>query len=129
MMKMQRFVSYLLLTIYLVVMGHAMVPHHHHEKSFKDECCQEIVHEHQLAELCADSSSDHHNEQQAACHFDVRPVPGKSVVLGAYTLQAILLRHLIIPKDELSAWPEYRLPHISDPYLKTFALRGPPVFV
>ncbi len=131
MMKMLHLISYVLLTIYLIVMGHSMVPHHHHEQSFTDECSQEIINEHQHghAELCADSSCNNESEEQTPCHFEVRPVPGKSLAIGTYAVLTAILRQLYIPEKEDCVWPESTLAHIQDPCLDVYALRAPPSLV
>lgn len=131
MREMQHIVSYILLTVYLIVMGHSMVPHHHHEQSFSDECSLEITngHEHGQTELCADGSCSHESEEQAPCHFDVRPVPGKSLAIGTYAILTAVLRQLYIPEKEECIRPESTSVRIQDPCLEVYALRGPPTTV
>lgn len=130
MMKMQPILSYVLLTVYLVVMVHSMVPHHHHEKSFENKCFQEIscVHMAEHSSLCADSSCNHPDEQ-VPCHFEVKPVPGKSLVLSSYAILAVVLQQFHVPEEEQCQWPQSLVPHIQEPYLQTFGLRGPPALV
>jgi hypothetical protein len=132
MVKMQPVISAILLTVYLIVMGHHMVPHHHHEKSFSDKCCREALVSGNMdgqTELCANNFCHHHNEGQAPCHFEVKPVPGKSVVLSSYAILTVVLQQLYVPEEEQFVWPGFRLSYFQDPCLHTFGLRGPPSIV
>ncbi|WP_163714549.1 DUF6769 family protein [Mangrovibacterium lignilyticum] len=127
--KIRYMLSLVLLTVYLIVLGHSFVAHHHHEKSFTDNCCQEIspLQSESHMELCADSSCHHENQSQTPCHFDVRPVPGKTLDLRVATLTAFVLFEICFPEEEAITWYEQRVFVPKTPEQHTSGLRAPPV--
>jgi len=118
----------ILLTAYLVVLLHSFVPHHHHEQSVNDVCCQETSPDQVMlrAMLCAEDGCHHSNESESPCHFDVNPLPGKTLVLSAALITNLVLQQLPVRSEENNSWPEIAIPIPSDPCWDTAYLRGPP---
>jgi len=121
--------SFALLAVYLIVLMHSFVPHHHHEKSFEDSCCQEIsaLQSEFHVEFCAEDICHHENESEAPCHFAVNPVLGKTMDLKAATLTAFVLFEIYFPEEEENTYYEQRIVVPKSPEKHTAGLRAPPV--
>lgn len=92
MTQLRNILSLLLLGIYLVVLGHSFVPHHHHEESGEKEfCASDVQQDETHAEWCVDSACHHGETEAAACHFEVKPIPGKATQPNAALLVIALL--------------------------------------
>lgn len=128
MSQLRNILSLLLLSIYLVVLGHSFVPHHHHEESDEKEfCATNVRHENVHGELCADSACHHNEAESAACHFEVKPIPGKATQPNAALLVIALLFEFqeseLVQIDRFN--PDFSIP--DNPARTCKGLRAPPV--
>lgn len=118
-----------MLSVYFIVLGHNSLPHHHHERSFTDKCCQELSFQEQTdfhLEIFAEGTCHHDGEEHSPCHFEVEPVPSKAFLLDAVVLISSYVFEFEIPEEEPVEWGEVPLQKpktISGPI---YALRGPP---
>lgn len=130
MSKMRSIISILLITTYMVVLGHGLIPHHHHERSLSDICSQELAPETSSihTEICSSEKCHHPNEAAAPCHFEIDPVPGKILLLQTAFLLSQLIHEFFIPEKEHIVWWEYRILIPPLPFHQAHALRGPPSF-
>ncbi|RKD85104.1 hypothetical protein [Mangrovibacterium diazotrophicum] len=129
MQKARHIFSFGLLAVYLIVLMHSFVPHHHHEKSFEDSCCQEVsaLQSEFHVEFCAEDVCHHEEESQAPCHFVVNPVPGKTLDLKAAVLTAFVILEIYYPEEEETSYFEHRIVVPKSPERHTAGLRAPPV--
>ncbi len=131
-MKVRRQIfSIWMLAVYCIVMLHSIVPHHHHQESLDNKCCLEktigTVQNHTL--FCTDHSCHHEDEDHSPCHFDVDPIPGKSLAIDALYLLAVVLDSLVMPEQELDVWPDLLVPALQQVFHEISGVRGPPFYV
>ena len=122
--------SFLLLTVYLIVLGHGIVAHHHHDKAMEKSCHteQELSQHPGYTEICAVDACHHEEQARAACHFQVEPVPGKGVSWVSAVLTACVLFEICFSDEEPVCWNELLLIFPKSPDKYSFGLRAPPVF-
>jgi hypothetical protein len=138
-MKVYRYIAGLLLICFSVFLGHNLVPHQHHSKSFQSPITTDCPFEHwDQHHHDHDAESDHETEDQPVhCHAF------NDVVFEKYSTPVnktgkVQLRAMLFPGQTqapelsilLSSSP-FRLiepPWISHPSVMTRALRGPPAF-
>ncbi|WP_372775865.1 hypothetical protein [Mangrovibacterium sp.] len=125
---MRSIISILLITTYLVVLGHGLIPHHHHERSVSDTCSQEQTHEISSVqtEICSSADCHHHDEAAIPCHFEIDPVPGKILLLQTAFLLQQLVQEFRVPEKENVVWLEHRIAIPRSPLHQAHARRGPP---
>jgi len=129
MQQLRHIFAFGLLTVYLIVLGHSFMPHHHHEKSFTDNCYQEVspCQSDFHAEFCAEDACHHENQNQSPCHFAVDPVPGKTLDLKGAILTAFVILEFYFPEEEQTTYYERRIVVPKAPEQHSSGLRAPPV--
>jgi hypothetical protein len=130
-MKMRNIISAILLAVYSIVLGHNVVPHHHHFENAQnpDFYCQfeEVQHE----ESCCDSSlSDHGHDsrQHHPCNFNEKIVLTKSGDFSMLYLPGPAVEFEFSIRKKKTFYSNYTVKTSTDPNLRNILLRGPPQF-
>lgn len=125
-MKGLKYISFLLLLSILILIGHSMVPHHHHAGSAP----------HATSEECPEGDHEHHDEERSDCHAfnDLNFVKyNPSVIPAPADVSWDFIRNDPgqIKKTRFIALtvlhPLLKPPIVSAELTGTHSLRGPPV--
>ncbi|MCW0484682.1 DUF6769 family protein [Gaoshiqia sediminis] len=132
MRKSRNIVSFILMSVYLIILAHNVIPHHHHADLLSESCQLEHQHDPVVAdqvfvpEGLPQCHCSHNPEPAGHCSFQVELVPSKVIFLtSCYLLQAcvddLLLPDFVV---ETYAEPEFLLPKIFCEHPS--GLRAPP---
>jgi hypothetical protein len=128
-MKMRNFISTILLAVYSIVLGHNVVPHHHHFENAQnpDFYCQldEVHHE---VSCCNSSLADHghNNRQHHPCNFNEKIVLTKSGNFSMLYLPGSVVEFEFSIQGKKTFYANYTVIISADPNLRDIQLRGPP---
>ncbi|WP_423127882.1 hypothetical protein [Gaoshiqia sp. Z1-71] len=130
MLKIRNILSFLLLSVYFIVLAHQFIPHHHHADLFS--FCS-AGHQHdgvgERSPVVVDGicSCHHGEESDVACYFSVDPVPSKILLLTSFYLVKSVLNEVFVPvvTGKACTAPDFILPKIFADHPS--GLRAPPV--
>jgi hypothetical protein len=130
-MKMKRIISTILLAVYTIVLGHSIVPHHHHSENSgsADFYCE--MDEHQHSDDCCESSLAAHNHdthQHQSCNFNDKTILTKSENLSVFFLPGSATEIEFSNQEENVFYTSYTVKLVNDPNYRHILLRGPPLF-
>ena len=130
-MKMKNIISTILLAVYTIVLGHSVVPHHHHSENSgsPDFYCE--MDDHQHSEDCCEFSLTAHNHdthQHQPCNFNEKTILTKSENLSGFFLPGASTEIDFSNQEENVVYSNYTVKFLSDPNYRHILLRGPPLF-
>jgi len=118
----------------LVILGHDIIPHHHHNEEFSNTLAESLSHSHTLVHGQCEARSSHSHSQLAhshqseghsCCHFNqnrLQKVVKYQVVLATTTFQHQEEEPLILNKYSVQDSSPYNIPDLTSK-----SLRAPPV--
>lgn len=125
-MKGLKYISFLLLLSILILIGHNLVPHHHHVASI----------DHPSSHECPVEDHDHHDEEGQDCHafndlnfvkYNASSLPAPADVSWVFMSKD---QAPLIEADFAALYllqPRLKPPAVSDKATGTRSMRGPPV--
>lgn len=124
---MRNIISTILLAVYSIVLGHNVVPHHHHFVNPEFYCQHEEV-QHK-GSCCHSSVSDHERDshQHQHCDFNEKIILTKSGYFSILFLPASTVEIEFSNQREKVFYANYTVNSCSDPNLRHILLRGPPL--
>jgi Ca2+/H+ antiporter len=130
-MKMKSVISTILLAVYTIVLGHSVVPHHHHSENSgsPDFYCEMDEHQHSVG-CCQFSltAHNHNTHQHQPCNFNEKTILTKSVYMSVFFLPCSLTEIEFSNKEEKVFYTTSNVKIKSDPNSRHILLRGPPLF-
>ena len=128
-MKIRNIISTILLAVYSIVLGHSIVPHHHHFENSEDPgfYCQ-VEKAQQIEHCCEFTLTDHGHDthQHLPCNFNEKIVFTKSGNLSLLFLPASSVEIKFSEKEKTFFYVDNAAKISTDQNRRHILLRGPP---
>lgn len=127
-MKIRNIISVILLAVYSIVLGHNVVPHHHHFENPQNPDFYCHFDEVQQKDSCCDYSfADHgHSQHHHPCSFNEKIVLTKSGNFALLYLPGSAIEFDFSIQEKKTFYANYIVKLSIDPNLQGIQLRGPP---
>ena len=126
---MRNILSIILLTVYSIVLGHSIVPHHHHfENSQNPDFYCQVEKEQQIEHCCEFTFADHGQDtrQHQTCNFNEKTVFTKSGNLSNLFLPASSVEIKFSEQEKRVFYADNTARISTDRKYRQILLRGPP---